>query len=965
MPPGANFALALAQGLRARLADQPPETTARVTLYLNSGGMLKRVRAAFHDLGPGVLPRLRLVGAPGEGGLAGLPAAAPRLRRRLELARMVQELVAHQPDFAPGSAAFDLADSLADLIEEMQGEGIAPKALEAPGLAEDHAAHWERSLAFLRIVGRWFGDGAEADAALRQRLAVEALAAGWAKHPPADPLIVAGSTGSRGTTALLIQAVAQLPQGAVVLPGFDFDLPDFGWNSLDSGPVPDEDHPQYRFRRLMVSLGLTARDVRPWQGAAAPDPARNRLVSLALRPAPVTDQWLAEGAGLGDLGPACCGLSLIEAKSPRDEALAIAAILRKAADDGRSAALVTPDRILARRVTAALDRWDLRPDDSAGRPLHLTAPGRFLRHVAGLCARPATIEALLTLLKHPLAATGGGDRGQHLLNTRDLELHLRRHGPPFPDGSALRSWAGERADRKGWADWLEGCLAPMADAPDHPLASLTEMFLRRAGEFAAGPAGTVEASELWQRPAGRKALAVMTALEADAGHGGRYTGVAFADLVAALLQRETLPETDASHPAIAIHGIREAREVQADLVILGGLNDGIWPAAPKPDPWLSRQMRMNVGLLSPERQIGLAAHDFQQAIAAPEVILTRAMRDDEAETVPSRWLGRLTNLLRGLDGEDGALAAMRARGQVWCALAARLEEALALPPAPRPAPRPPVEARPKELPVTAINRLIRDPYAVYARYILRLKPLDPLSPQPDARLRGQVLHKIVERFVKERPGGEDHTAAVARLMATSAEVLADEIPWHSAQRLWLGRIGRLADRFARREAARAKGASPVLLEGPGGIGVAGLDFRLTARPDRIDQDGDGRLHIYDYKSGQPPTKKQQAAFDKQLLLEGAMAERGSFPGLGPQEVAAITYIHLGGDGKEVTTTGAEADFGAVWDSFVRLMARYMSREQGYIARRAVFEAAREGDYDQLARFGEWQMSSPSSPEDVG
>ncbi|MGC1489401.1 MAG: double-strand break repair protein AddB [Albidovulum sp.] len=965
-PPGVDFPRALARGLVARMANQPPEAMARVTVYLNTARMQARVREAFQELGAGFLPRLRLVTDLGHDALAGMPAAVPPLRRRLELARLVGGLVAHQGDFAPGTAVFDLADSLAGLMAEMQSEGVAPEAFEAPGFADDHAAHWERSLTFLRIVARFFDADAAPDAEGRQRRVVEALIQGWQKQAPADPVIVAGSTGSRGATALLMQAVAGLPQGALVLPGFDFDLPDLAWNSLYSGVIPDEDHPQFRYVRLLGALDLLPGDVGLWDAAPAPDGPRNRLVSLALRPAPVTDQWLSDGAELRPLGPATHGLTLIEAPTPRAEAMAIALLLRRAAEEGQSTALISPDRVLARRVVAALDRWGLRPDDSAGRPLHLTAPGRFLRHIAALFGQRPTGEALLVLLKHPLTATGDDDmRGNHLRFARDLELRLRRHGPPFPTGDDLRDWAKDKPDRHIWAEWLAGWLEALPSAASGPLLAYTETLLAMAEALAAGPGGQPEASELWREEAGRAAHAALSTLRGDAVHGGDFTAGGFADLLTSVLQKETVRDSDAVHPLIAIQGTREAREVQADLVIMAGLNEGTWPEAASPDPWLSRQMRLKAGLLLPERQIGLAAHDFQQAIAAGRVILTRAIRDDEAQTVPSRWLDRLTNLLRGLDGETGVLAGMKARGQVWLDLVQAFEAVSPVDAAPRPSPRPPVASRPTELPVTAIRTLIRDPYAVYARHILRLRPLDPLAPEPDPRLRGTALHKIVEKFVASRPEAEDLPAARARLMAVAEAVLVQEVPWPSAQRLWLARIARIAARFVEAEEMRARLGTPVVLESGGKIRLDEVDFTLTARPDRIDQLADGSVHIYDYKSGKPPTKDQQKHFDKQLLLEAAMAERGAFAKVGPQMVHAVSYIQLGGDGVEVTTSQDEGDFSGHWAGLLRLIRHYFDAENGYTSRRALFEAGRVEDYDHLARFGEWQMSDAPSPEDVG
>lgn len=966
LPPGADFPRALVAGLKARMAGKDPAAMARVTLFLNTAKMRERVRAAFQESGASFLPRLRLVSELGSDPLPGLPQAVPPLRRRLELAVLVGRLVERQKDFAPGTAVYDLADSLAGLMDEMQDEGVLPAAFEAPGLADDHAAHWERSLSFLRILTPWFEAGAEPDAPARQRAVTEALLAHWRAKAPVDPVLVAGSTGSRGTTALLMRAVACLPQGALVLPGFDFDMPDFGWNSLESTAIPDEDHPQYRYAALLGHLGLRSADIAEWTPRTAPDPARNRLVSLALRPAPVTDQWLREGQELLPLAAAANGLTLIEAQTPRQEALAVALALRAAHAEGRSATLIAPDRTLARRVTAALDRWGIRPDDSAGRPLHLTAPGRLLRHVAALFGRPLTAEALLVLLKHPLTATGAEGRGDHLRLTRDLELKLRRYGPPFPTPDDLRAWGavGNDAGRGAWADWLAGWVSTLPMEAENSISAYTDTLLALTTALCAGPGGTETASGLWQEEAGRAARACLQSLQDEAPHGGRMSAAGFADLLGALLQKEAVREAEGTFRTICIRGSREAREVQADLVILAGLNEGIWPQPTAPDPWLSRQMRMKLGLLLPERQIGLAAHDFQQALAARQVILTRATRDDEAQTVPSRWLDRLINLMTGLEGEAGAVQAMRDRGREWLRLAAVLDHAPKGQAVGRPAPRPPVAARPRELPVTAIRTLIRDPYSIYARYVLRLRPLDPLLAEPDPRLRGQVLHRIVERFVQDRPADEGSEAARDRLLTTAEQILQTEIAWPSAQRLWLARIARFADRFVMAEADRAAAGQPVVMEEGGQIDLPGLAFRLTARPDRIDQMQDGSLHIYDYKSGKAPSVEQVKYFEKQLPLQAAMAERGAFERLGPMPVTGCTYVELGGKGLVRTMARDSLDPDAEWGRLIKLIGRYLTVGQGYAARRAVFKSDEVGDYDHLARFGEWQQSDPTAPEDV-
>ena len=970
LPPGADFAMALVAGLRDRLAGQPAEAMARVRLYLNSERMRRNVITAFAAGGAGFLPRLMLVSELGrDPAFATLPPVVPPLRRRLELTRAIDMLLLRAPDLAPRAALYDLADSLALLMDEMQVEAV-PVAAVAGLDVSGHSAHWARTQEFLTLLAPFLEDAAARDPGARLRHAADALAAAWVLHPPTAPVIVAGSTGSRGSTQALMRAVATLPQGALVLPGFDADLPGAVWDAMQD-PLTAEDHPQFRARLLLTGLGLSPGALPLWHDAPAPAPDRNRLISLSLRPAPVTDAWLSEGQHLPDLPEATRDLTLIEAPSPRAEAQAIALILRDAAVAGRTAALITPDRTLARRVTTALDRWGILPDDSAGQPLGLTAPGRLLRQIADLFGQRLTADALLALLKHPLCWTGA-DRGSHLRHARDLELHLRRRGPMFPTGADVLSWAEMRKDA-GTLDWAKAVAAALGGVEQVKLRRLTDHVTHHRALAETMARGTGSGSgTLWEGAAGAGALALISLLAEESPHGGLLTAADYRALFKALIQgAEAVRVAVIPHPGIAIRGSREARETAADLVILGGLTDGTWPDLAHPDPWLNRRMRAEAGLLVPERQIGLAALDYQIAMAAPNVVMTRARRDAEAETVPSRWLNRLLNLMQGLPGKGGpsALAAMRRRGDHWLTLAARLDEPgprhltdTRLHPARRPAPQPPIAARPRELALSRVGTLIRDPYAIYARYVLGLKPLDPLRAPPDPRDRGNAFHAILERFVRERPAEEDLAAARRRLLALAQAELLQEVPFPAARTLWLARMDRAADHFLAQDGKA--GEQTLAVEQQGRLALI-PGFALYGTPDRIDRLADGQLHLIDYKTGTPPTKAQQVHFEKQLLLAAALAERGGFAELGPQAVARISYIGLGtGDKVEETDITAEL-LDEVWHGMARLMTRYQSRAQGYTARRANLDERLSGDYDHLSRHGEWQTSDEAAPEPVG
>ena len=605
-------------------------------------------------------------------------------------------------------------------------------------------------------------------------------------------------------------------------------------------------------------------------------------------------------------------------------------------------------------------------DDSAGVPLHLSALGRFLRHVAGLLHQPLSAELLLTILKHPLAHAPEG-RGTHLRLTRELELHLRRHGPPYPSATDFTAWASGIKDplAPGWTDWLISCFTDQHVLSDAALPDIVDRHLMLA-ERVFGGSHAAETSGLWQHDDGREAHKIVSSLAENADAGGLVTPRDYAVLFHAILSREAVRQPSDTHPLIRIWGTLEARVQGVDLLILAGLNEGGWPETPKPDPWLNRALRQQAGLLLPERRIGLAAHDFQQAVLAPEVWITRSVRSDDAETVPSRWVNRILNLLNGLPDQGGpaALADMRMRGRSWLNRAALFEAPGLAKPATRPSPKPPGDARPHQLSVTQIQRLIRDPYAIYARHVLRLRPLDPLMKVPDAMLRGTVLHKVLENFIRSTMNAPELITR-NRLMLETVSVLGQTVPWAEARLIWQSRLERVADRFITSEIARRAVAEPTALEVKGAAKLEDLDFTLTAEADRIDIDAQGRLHLYDYKTGSAPTKAVQQHFDKQLLLEAAIATQAGFGDLSASPVARAVFLSLG-NGKPEEDAPLDTDPPEkVWQEFHRLISAYLSPDRGFTSRRAVQKAREPGDYDQLARFGEWDVTDAPDPQDVG
>ncbi|KQT83977.1 double-strand break repair protein AddB [Aurantimonas sp. Leaf443] len=1001
-----------------------PLALAGATIHVPSRRAARALAAALGEAMGGrsaILPAIRVLGADEDpslrfdaaAGLGLLPVMDPT-ERHLRLARLVRQwrrLTALEDLKALGGAepvlpsspadALWLARDLAALMDEVEQEGASLSGIET--LAPDDLADWWRlTLAFLSIVTRhWPRTLAEAGLTTAAR-AHEALLAAETRRlteqGSTGPVVVAGVTSSAPPLVRFMAAVAALPNGALVLPGLDRDLEPEGFAAIgEEGDAAASGHPQDGLKRLLQALGVAREDVRPLGGEPpAPLRAREALVSDAMRPARTTERW-AEAPGRH--GPqALAAVSLVEAEDERQEALAVAVAMREALSDPNArAGFVTPDRSLARRVVAELARFGIEANDSAGRPLAATAPGTLMKAAVEAALCPGDPIVLVELLKHPLARLGLG-AGEARRGARTLEMLALRGTVGLPDAMTLATVFGERRraleasveeerlriarpvallsqterDLGGTlAERLAEALRPLAalrGAERLELPDLVPVLVGALEALARDPEG--DAGALYAEEAGQAMAGFLSALA-----GAPRTGFTFAardvpDVLAALVAGETVRPRGGLSSRAFVWGALEARLQSVDRIVLGGLNEGTWPSGARGDAFLSRPMRLSVALPAPERRIGLAAHDVWMAMGAPQVVLTRARRAGGAPSVPSRWLQRLLAVAGPAEAER-----LRAAGAVFLAHARGLDAAGPVPRVAPPAPVPPREKRPRSFSVTEVETLIRDPYAVHARRILKLEPLPELMRSHGARDRGSLLHEVLAQAVI---GGLDLAApdAAATLLALARDLFDKAALPPEVDALWWPRMEALARDFVAVEGPRRDRRR--VAECGGTLDLADLGVSLRGFADRIDRLADGRLEIRDYKTGsQPSVKQARSLLAPQLPLEAAMAEAGAFEGIDPAPVADLLYVRLrergmaeerlateGGRGEPARSApelGAEALF-----RFRGLAAHYLSPDTPFRSRARPFKGGDfTGDYDHLARAREWSVGTEDGGEGEG
>jgi ATP-dependent helicase/nuclease subunit B len=1048
IPPGLPFLKTLVEKLCSgelvpgfRYAEADPLALAGITIFVPTRRSARVLRSELVDCLGGrsaILPMIRALGETDDDSgffdaeipaILDLAPPLPNTARLIELGRIilawrnqlpkaVVDVHAESPLIAPASPAdaIWLARNLSEMIDAMETEELDWEALDKLDAA-DHALWWQLTLEFLKIARIYWPQRLEelkqSSPARHRNAILEAETQRIAAGKVTGPIIIAGSTGSIPATARLIAAVQKLPNGTIVLPGLDRTMSNSEWMMIApetaalTGDPASRSHPQYGFFRLLNRMGIDRHEVIPLGTTDNDLDYRAEIMSRSLLPVQATSSWTALRRALDQdqLTDAFKDAALIETANEREEATAIAIALRLAlhGSEESQAALITPDRDLARRVAAELLRFGIEADDSAGTPLSATGPGSLTRLLLEATLRPGDPVAITGLLKHPLARFG---LPMEVMNStaETLELMALRGGTGSADISELESLLDEAVQHEGnkrhlpeWRSRIDEAaieqardLARRIAAAVEPLAG-TLVRHHRTGrgltaaltlaEWAEKTGAALEAATvdergslagLWSGEAG-EALAALLRSVIDTEGQMTADGPQWSDIMEALSTSEAIKPRSMRHPRVFIFGALESRLQSVDLVVLGGMNEGTWPGQTANDPFLSRSMKTSIGLEPPERRIGQLAHDFQMACGTRKLVLTRAMRKGATPTVASRWLQRLL----AVGGRDFA-ARFRKNGKDYHHWAGMLDQGVSQPLATRPEPRPSPEQQPRSYSFSEVARLRRDPYAVYAKRILRLQPIDAFNRDPGAAERGTLYHKIVERFVRANldPASPEAAQEMSRLINQAFDEQA--LPAH-IDVVWRPRFAAVAKAFIDWEIARHGDVRKSYTELYASMEIGVEDIKLTGIADRIDILGDGGAVLIDYKTGSSPSANEaRALLDPQLALEAAALKAGAFKHAGARHPQSLVYVRLKPGERfkpeevnnehvkaraNVETKSANQLADESLKELKGLLTALMNGKYGF-ASRVIVQKERDygGEYDHLARVAEW--ATAESEEDA-
>ena len=976
IPPGCAFANDLAKGLLE--TSSTPQDLAKTQIYLPTRRAVRALSAAFVAQSDGralLLPRMIALGDIDDDGHdplliaedGHLPPAISDMRRLCLIAAQVKSfpIGGQRPSEAQ---AFALARALVRVFDQIQNAQFDISQLQSLWPAE-LASHWHDIAQFLSILWKFWPHILESEGAMdpvaRRIAMMERQAQAWRDHPPEEQIILAGSTGTLPATRMMMKVVASLPHGKVIFPGMTPDITDDDWQAI----CEDQVHPLHPLSLTLADLSLMPFEIAIWPSCRVSHHQEQRRLFLqeVMRPASQTDKWrsLAHTASSLTQSSSYGGFRRLEAQDAYQEAEIVALLMRQTLEvPQRTAILVTADRQLAAMVQSELRRFGIDIDDSAGAPLSQSATGSFLYLLSRLMCSDDMIADLLALCAHPFAS---GQMGRVAFREQINHLnqaHLRG-ALHFDDLVGLTAHLDDDNALKAFMKTnILGVLSPLWAGQKKPTRSLRQsaVLLGEVAEnFAAtGPDDKAEAiGRLWSGPEGQAAAKL---LQDFAAHGGDFTHEvdAFPEILQQMMQNIEVRQPYQKQSRLAILGAVESRMLHADLVILSGLNEGVWPPRAAQDVFMNQAMANEIGLPHRQWRVALSAHDFMMAASMQEVVITRARRQNDVITLPSRWLTRMDAVMTALKIED--LIAPKIPDDINAILTLRKNRPVA--PILPPHPCPPLSQRPTSFSATQFDQLINDPYAIYAKKVLGLRALAPVNEAPNVALKGTLFHKVLQEFITAYPEGKIGAQERAHIMTIAERLFAPWLSHYEVKHFWWPQLQAVINWFMEADSDLRQEGDMSFAEVSGKVQftIGERQFSVVAKADRLVRHDDGTVSVIDYKTGASPSKKSvKGGRSTQMLVEAALLHEGGYEAIAQKGtiVKALEYWQLSGrgarPGKRDDVTPKEFDETNLFSAITSLIARFEMPETPYHAEPDPRGRLNYSDYRHLARIKEWRV----------
>lgn len=841
--------------------------------------------------------------------------------------------------------SLSLAADLGKLMDDVYQENLSFDNLKNI-VPEQYAEHWQETLNFLKIISAFWPDILKernlTDLSKRKNMLLEQKAAQWMKEKPKNKIVAVGLDAPFDALKKMLQSIYALDNGEIYLYGLDRYLPDEQWENVS------KTHPQFQKKEVLRTLALTRDDVEDM--VLPTNKYRADFVSEVMRDAQTTDGWLLLENN-AQIREGVKGLHLLEAADNFEEALAIALMMREVLEvPGKTAALVTPDRHLARAVSSALQRFGVEVDDTAGLPLHLSPVGIYLRQILEVLEHDFSAQTVAALLKNPFVRMQkSGEQIRKQVRQAEFEKRMPRYDE---EDIGFKQDILNEALKKDFEE-LKG----LYEQKQVPFSDLLKAHIYLAEKLAEDDKLS-GAQNLWRHEDGRLCASVLAKILEKADIIGSVVPKEYGAILLKLLSLETVRKPYGKHPRLKILGVIESRLCSFDRIIVGSLNEGVWPKTNEADPFMSASMKTAFGLPAPEISIGVTADDLSALMNAKEVYLTRSLRCDGVPTNKSRFWLKLETVLKALGIKVSAF-----EDDFYLPLVRQIDEAekqIDILPV---QPKPPVSVRPRRFSASALKKWMQNPYDIYAEKILKLKPLNKLDDEQDMRNFGNAMHRALEKFCARYPSQLDERAGSV-LSNLVYEQLDAEKPDRLKKIFWKTLADKMIGWFLENMPAYLKNVNHIASEAQGKMtfdGPAGKVV-LEARADQIDETADGYYQIGDYKTGSCPKNADvMRGFEPQLPLEGLIASVGGFEKDGrklpAKPIKHLVYFALG---NQISYPDRSKDYELdtllddTKERIEKMIAAFDNEDTPYLFNPNPRNENIYSEYEHLARFKEWK-----------